>query len=425
MNTVPLAEVVVPEERFRKTFDQKQIDALAEDIAEVGLIHLPVLRAGAILVSGERRFRAISQLHAQGIAIKYIGQDIPAGHLPYAAYESLSELEAKEIELRENSVRVNLSWQEEAQATEALHNFKVAQNPEWNRSDTAKLIGGGVIQPTQSSTKVQEDLLLAKNLNLPEIKAAGSRKEAVKFLRKTLEREFALELAKRAPERKTPHTLLAGDSLELLKTLPSNKFECILTDPPYGIDATKFRANVKYNTAAHNYTDAWDYAKICYQTLAVEGFRVCQEQAHLYTFCDLRHFFVIEEIFHAAGWDVWPRPLIWSKQTGNLPKPDLGPRYTYETILYANKNQKPVSGLYPDIIQEAAGINKIHAAEKPVEVYINLLNRSIIGGAQVLDPFAGSGPIFPAANKLGCIATGIELDEDSLALCKQRLATFT
>jgi len=51
-----------------------------------------------------------------------------------------------------------------------------------------------------------------------------------------------------------------------------------------------------------------------------------------------------------------------------------------------------------------------HAAEKPVDLYEDLLLRSAKPGNRVLDPCCGAGPIFPAANRLSLYATGIELD---------------
>ena len=39
----------------------------------------------------------------------------------------------------------------------------------------------------------------------------------------------------------------------------------------------------------------------------------------------------------------------------------------------------------------------------------------------ILDPFAGSGTIFPAATRTGCIATGIEIEEEYYHVCLERI----
>jgi len=44
--------------------------------------------------------------------------------------------------------------------------------------------------------------------------------------------------------------------------------------------------------------------------------------------------------------------------------------------------------------------NTGHGAQKPVELYVNLLQRSVRPGMRVLDSFAGSGPMLEAAAQL-------------------------
>ncbi len=104
-----------------------------------------------------------------------------------------------------------------------------------------------------------------------------------------------------------------------------------------------------------------------------------------------------------------------------LPRPDHGPRRTYETIIYAIKGDRPVTAVYPDVIS----INGLQAprygAEKPVELYENLMHRSCRPGDLVWDAFAGTGPVFPAANKLSLRAVGTELSPDKYAFAKLRL----
>jgi DNA modification methylase len=51
-----------------------------------------------------------------------------------------------------------------------------------------------------------------------------------------------------------------------------------------------------------------------------------------------------------------------------------------------------------------------HGAQKPVSLYSDLLKRSTRPGDRVLDPFCGTGTIFPAAHPLKVAATGIELE---------------
>jgi len=54
-------------------------------------------------------------------------------------------------------------------------------------------------------------------------------------------------------------------------------------------------------------------------------------------------------------------------------------------------------------------------------LYENLIARSCYAGNRVLDPCCGTGPVFAAADKMRCIATGIEMDEAALGWAIERL----
>lgn len=93
-----------------------------------------------------------------------------------------------------------------------------------------------------------------------------------------------------------------------------------------------------------------------------------------------------------------------------LPRPEHGPRRCYEAVAFAIKGDKKTTGVAPDVISGISGIQAPRfGAEKPWQLYANLLRRSVHPGDRVLDPFSGAGPIIPAANSLMCVATTIEL----------------
>ena len=148
----------------------------------------------------------------------------------------------------------------------------------------------------------------------------------------------------------------------------------------------------------------------------------------MYLFCDITRFFDFWAIkpgnekpsrvkglatrFAEAGFDVWPRPLVWYKgNIGSLPKPEHGPRYTSEYILFCTKGGKKTVRVEHDVISIPQEAGQVHGAGKPPRVYHNLLKRSANPGDLVLDFNAGSFPILPAANDLSCIVTAWELDK--------------
>jgi len=75
----------------------------------------------------------------------------------------------------------------------------------------------------------------------------------------------------------------------------------------------------------------------------------------------------------------------------------------------------------PDVVTYASDDNLGWAAQKPVALLTDFLSRSCRAGDSVLDPFAGSGSIFPAAHELKIKATGIELDSVAYGIAAKRL----
>lgn len=421
MHIIPLSSITIPDNRQRREFPQEQINELSDSIRIHGLYHPIVVTSSGPdsfrLIAGERRLRAVRQLADLDIGFT-CGQEVcPAGSIPCTLLSELDPLTAKEIELEENIIRVDLTWQERATAIAELSTLRKEQHPGHTDAQTAReLYGYGEGSAVET---VKTAITLSKHLSDPEIAKAKTQSEAKKILQKKLNAQHREKLAESVNLSRTPHTVLQGDSRVLLHTIPDGEFQCIISDPPYGINADNFGPQAG---TAHTYTDTPDYALDCYTALAREGARITTAKAHAYAFCAFELFPSVKEIFSLAGWAVWPRPLIWFKgnNAGMLARPDHGPRYTYECILFANKGGRPVLRVAPDVISVPAVSERIHAAEKPAELYLDLLSRSCLPGDRIIDPFAGSGVIFSAANRAKLIATGIELDPASVASCKLR-----
>jgi len=173
---------------------------------------------------------------------------------------------------------------------------------------------------------------------------------------------------------------------------------------------------------AHGYVDDEANAIKCYEALASHGFRVAKPQAHLYAFCDLDMFGRLKFLFMNEGWWVFRTPLVWHKPSAmRAPWPENGPQRKYECCLYAVKGKRKVTKMAPDLFAFNPDSNLGHAAQKPVALFEELLKRSVQPGDSVLDPFCGSGPIFPAAHGLKCRATGVEIDTASYGIAVKRI----
>lgn len=424
MKVIPFTSLIIPENRQRRSFDEKKLQELATSIMSKGVLHPPVCRFDGenyVLVAGERRTRAIRSIQQLDVGILCNGEFIPPGSLPITLLGDLSPFALREAELEENIVRDDLTWQEKAAAIAELDLLRTDQAAAEGRSHTPRATASEIAGREavgSEITKVTEALVVAKHLHDPDVAKAKTAKEAMKVIRKKAEALHREKLATEFIQAKVSHVPMLGSCFSLCAEIPDASIDCIITDPPYGIEANSF-GDMAGTT--HDYQDSIDYAMDCYTLVATEGFRVAKESAHLYVFLDPRHWAQISTAFRSAGWDVWPTPLIWNKLNGMLPKPEYGPRRTYEMILFASKGGRKVLRVGPDVITVPLVVERDHGAQKPVNLYYDLLSRSCYPGDTVLDFFMGSGTVFPAANRLKLQATGMEVNKEYYNLALTRI----
>lgn len=425
MHTAHPDDIVVLEDRVRKEFTDKDHRDLKVSL-KLQLLHPPVCNfdrdlGKPILVAGERRLRALRELVAEGTPIFHNGKKYE-GEIPYTDLSDLTPEQHLELEIEENTRRKNLTWQEEAAGISKLATLRSGGNLQAHglKVQIAREIQpeGETLDNTQK--RVREALVLAEHLDDPEVSKAKSVREAIKILEKKAD---VVLRAERAAEYKAAgghslHRLYPGDCRTLFGDITTGSVDCIIADPPYGIGADSFGDQ---SGAGHLYDDSPENAMALVNTLASEGFRVCRGQAHAYVFCDLRLWSDFSASFQLEGWEVWPLPLIWDKGNGMLPRPEHGPRRVYEAVLFASKGGRKVTSVKHDVIRVPGVRRPLHGAQKPVGVYVDLLERSVRPGDVVLDPFAGSGTIFAAANRLQLKAIGFELEEEYYNLALTRM----
>ena len=402
------ASQIVVEERQRKEFDEAAIEELAKSIAEDGLIHLPHLREDRILVVGERRLRAMKKLHETKVPFSYLGKKVPHNFIPYVKNEGLTPLKAFSLELAENLYRKDLTWQERANAVKKLHELRTMENAAHTVNDTAAELNGH-LPTTVTPSQTSEQIRLAENLHIPEVAKAKSVREAMNELKKHEKRLQFQTLAVQTTRTSDGLVLENCKALDGMLKLPDASIDVILTDPPYFIGADKFNHSTSQD---HMYSDdPKEFDAFFSDKLFEQINRVTKAEAHLYLFCDARWWMKLNLLFTFHGWKVWNFPLIWVKNVGSVADAKHGPQHLYEMILYAIKGDKMVNpGLYPDVINIPAVADKVHAAQKPAELFLELARRSVVPGNTLLDFCCGSGPIFRAAWDLKCKAYGFDVD---------------
>lgn len=441
LQAIRFEDLVIPEDRQRRNFKAEALLELAGSITQNGLIQPVVVREEGeqyILVAGERRVKALQYVWNFSQPVNCGGRVFAEGEVPCLLLGEIDPDDAFEIELEENIRRVDLDWQEKANAVAEL--FRRRQDRA--ESEGVELTVAAFAHEVDESEvninpqNVRRDIILARNMANPLVAKARTPDEAYKALKREEELGQSAALAHKVGLTLTSasHTLLQGDCIELMKKMPNDSFDILLSDPPYGMGADKFNDSGGATKGAHFYDDSPEnWRKLMIGFLA-ESWRLMKPQSHMYLFCDIDKFQELKSLVNAfpllakwerpieGAWKPFRTPLTWVNPTANrAPWPEHGPHRKTQWILYAIKGNRPVNKLYPDVITVPSDINLNHPAQKPVALFEDLLRRSARPGDTVLDPFAGSGPIFPAAHGLKLIATGIELDKAAAGIAVTRL----
>lgn len=428
---MPIIEIsaVVVGDRQRAQIDSAPLGELKQSILENGLLNCPVfseIDGEFHLVAGERRFRAIEQLAAEKKPIRYNGEEVPLGSVPFSTLGDVDVMRRFIAELDENIMRVDLSWQDKNRALAALHRMRVEQNPTHRQLDTAREVlskmpsGEGlppVPKPESFRRVVTVATVIANNLHRPEIAKARNETEAYNLILKHQEEHFTAELIRR---RKTANPIdtircevRVGDCIPLMQALDPNQFDLILTDPPYGVNASGpgYRARAVHH---HNYDDTPAYARELMRGILIEGFRVTKNQANLMFFTDIKHFDWLVTFSSQMGWKPWRFPIIWQKSQseGLTPWQGRGPVHTFDVIFYATKGFRGLHTRILDILTcpRVKRNERLYAAEKPIPLLKQLIEAGCLAGDSILDPCCGSGSTLVAAKQLHRASLGIELD---------------
>lgn len=428
MHIAPFSSIVIGK-RQRKMIDKTALHELKEKIAEKGVMHPPVYwlepgdKALWHLVAGERRTRAIMELHAEGREVRCNDTIIPKDHIPITQIANFDEVGRFEAELDENVARVDLTWQDRTQALADLHAMRTASNPKQTITDTAaEVMSRNLTQSTHPiavAREITQAVHIAEHLDNDKIANARNPAEAASLIYKLEEEKVLAALARRKlsamPRTELTIDIRHGDMLEVLPRLPSDTVDLILGDPPYGIGAggKGFRARTVHH---HNYEDTPENARKIAMCALTEGFRICKQRANILIFCDIDMFPWLKEVSANMGWSPFRRPLIWKKSEseGMAPWGGQGPRITTEFIFFATKGQRGMHVSPVDVfdVKRVPRRERLHAAEKPVELLSKLIGCTTLPGETVLDFCCGSGSTMVACKETKRMGIGIERDKD-------------
>ena len=247
----------------------------------------------------------------------------------------------------------------------------------------------------------------------------------------------------------SPDTILIGDCIEQLKTLPDRSVDLVFADPPYNLQlgGDLLRPD---NSRVDAVDDEWDqfesfaaYDRFTREWLA-ECRRVLKDDGAIWVIGSYHNVFRLGSALQDLGYWVL-NDIIWRKAN---PMPNFkGTRFTnaHETLIWAAKSreQKRYTFNYDALkafnedtqmrsdwhlalctgeerLKDADG-QKAHPTQKPEALLYRVLLSSTKAGDVVLDPFFGTGTTGAAARRLGRHFIGIERDEAYAALARKRI----
>jgi|SRR5215471_7826469 len=412
--------------RQRKDIAPGPLNDLMESILKVGLLHPPVCwfdkdTSKWVLSVGERRIRAIQKINTMTpVPAFHCGTRVVIpGHIaiqPLGDY--LDEIGRFEAELDENIRREDISWQDRCKALSDLHEMRLKLNPTHTASDTGREIAqkGAAKSEAAGREQLRVARIISEHLHDEKISGARNAEEALQLIYKAEEEKAVAALVKRRLSDGASNlslSIVLGNLLVEMPKLTAETIDLVICDPPYGIQASGqgFRSRTIHH---HNYEDDPETAKNLAKIILREGFRAGKPRANLFMFCDIDLFPYLRDQAAAFGWVPFRRPLIWQKSDseGLAPWGGQGPRITTEFIFYATKGQRGLNASPIDVfrVNRVPRTERLHAAEKPVELLQRLIECSTLPGDMVLDPCCGSGSTLVACRESKRAGIGIELD---------------
>lgn len=431
----------------RQREDYGDLEQLASSMADprFGQLQEVILSRDNHLLAGGRRLAAAMLLAASGRAIA----GLEPGHIRAEYKDVVDPLHSQLIELEENVRRKQLEWQEEQKAIATMHKIKMATEQDWTAEKTAALIG-------YSRRKVFDALELAVAIDVHEDVAKADTphgaRQRLDRIKQMKTRQEEAQVLRQAMDLGMVPTLKAEilnmDALEGMKALPDASVDCVIMNPPFGVEIEDL-----FTAGRHIYADEPHSVTELVSQVVKEAYRVLRDDRWLVMFYPTARLEDVKGIgqpmweaimeviarqleqttakglielleprcggmLRAAGFTFAQVPAVWYKPNKRVSSLG-GDTYAklniqYESFFFARKG-KPVFRDIPQgnvFLFDTPGPDRIHPLEMPTPLWDVILRACTVGGERVVEPFAGSGSGGEAAINRGCNYLGWELDPE-------------
>lgn len=399
------------EDRARQ--DVGDLTELTDSIREKGVLEPIIVDRKLRLLAGERRLKA-SELAGMST-------------IPVLVRENDTELDALEVELLENVMRSDFTWQERARLEKRIYDKRVAMDPKWSQRRQAKMTnsshGAGNIR-----------LQLAEALEmLPELARHDNMVDAWKEYKKLEESVIVSDMVLKTPtEIKMASQWAAdhyrvGDAFELMQLANNDMAHFAEVDPPYGVDLLRRKGRNQDTAGLDRYNEIPDEQYLMFmERTAAEVFRILKKDSFAVFWYGMTWHGGVLATLRKVGFNVPDIPSIWTKgPVGQTASPDTTFGSCFEPFFLARKGQPKLAvpgrsnvfeGFRPVSPQK-----KIHPTEKPIELLDEIIQTICFPGSVIFCPFLGSGVTLRSAYRNSHTGWGYDLDERNRELFLQRV----
>jgi site-specific DNA-methyltransferase (adenine-specific) len=210
------------------------------------------------------------------------------------------------------------------------------------------------------------------------------------------------------------NTVICGDCFEIMRNIPDESIDMILTDPPYGMSFQSGHRKQKHNKIIGDSSLEW------LDEFVEQSYRLAKQNTAHYIFCSFHNIDIFKQAFEKKF--KIKNILVWEKNNtsmGDL-KADFAPKV--EFVLFVQKGRRLINGKRdPNIFKFTRTQNNLHPTEKPTDMFEYLLSKFSNVGEVILDPFAGSGTTGVACKNTGRDYILIEQQPEYVEVIKNRL----
>ena len=224
--------------------------------------------------------------------------------------------------------------------------------------------------------------------------------------------------------------ILRADSREIIKHIPDNSIDFILTDPPYNLGKHS-TGNIPLpgRTAMNNDVAEWDMIDFNPEEWADEFIRILKPTGNLFIFTSYnqlgRWYNCLDHRFDTSNFMIWhktnPAPKIF--KAGFLNSCEMiftcwNKKHTWNFISQAEMHNFIESSI---CMKPERLSNPKHPTQKPVGILKKMIEIASNENDIVFDPFMGVGSTGVAALNLNRRFIGVEIDEAYFDAAKKRV----